>query len=47
MQAIPERIARKDEHNACALWEPRMTIERATHSAPTSSARKAFDDLFK
>lgn len=47
MQAIPERIAKKDERNACALWEPRKTVERATHSVATSSARQAFDDLFK
>jgi hypothetical protein len=47
MQAIPERIAKKDERNTCTLWEPRKTIERATHSVPTSSARQAFDDLFK
>jgi hypothetical protein len=47
MQPITERIARKDERNACTLWEPRKTIERATHSVPTSSARQAFDDLFK
>jgi hypothetical protein len=47
MQTIPERIAKKDERNTCTLWEPRKTIERATHSVPTSSARQAFDDLFK
>ena len=47
MQPIAERVARKHERNSCPLWEPRKTIERATHSAPTSSARKAFDDLFK
>lgn len=47
MQPVPERIAKKDERNSCALWEPRTTIERETHSAPTNSARKAFDDLFK
>jgi len=48
---IPLRIAPKDARNACDLFSPRVTIERDTHSqaqpqAP-SSARKAFDDLFK
>ena len=47
MQPVPERIAVKDAKNNCTLWEPRKTIERATHSAPTSAARRAFDDLFK
>lgn len=47
MQPVPERVVRKDERNACTLWEPRKTIERSTHSVPTSSARQAFDDLFK
>lgn len=47
MQAVPERIAPKDAQNACALWEPRKTIERHTHSVASSSARQAFDDLFK
>jgi hypothetical protein len=47
MQQISERIAKKDERNLCTSWEPRKTIERATHSVPTTSARQAFDDLFK
>ena len=50
-QTIPARIAPKDARNACDLFAPRVTVERETHSqaqpqAP-SSARKAFDDLFK
>jgi hypothetical protein len=50
-QSIPVRIAPKDVRNACELFSPRVTIERETRSqaqpqAP-SSARKAFDDLFK
>jgi hypothetical protein len=47
MQAVPERIAPKDAKNSCALWEPRTTIERETHSVAVGSARQAFDDLFK
>ena len=50
-QQIPLRISPKDARNTCELFAPRVTIERETHSqaqpqAP-SSARKAFDDLFK
>ncbi len=53
MQAILARVSPKDVRNSCDLFSPRVTIERETHSqaqpqtqAP-SSARKAFDDLFK
>ena len=52
-QTIPMRIAPKDVRNACELFAPRVTVERDTHSQPQpqsqapSSARKAFDDLFK
>lgn len=50
-QKIAVRIAPKDVRNTCELFSPRVTIERETRSeaqpqAP-SSARKAFDDLFK
>jgi hypothetical protein len=47
-QKIPARISPKDAPNACTLFSPRRTVERETGSnaAPTS-ARKAFDDLFK
>ena len=41
------RISPKDARNTCALFEPRTTVERETKSAAPSSARKAFDDLFK
>jgi hypothetical protein len=53
---LPMRIAPKDAKNVCAMFAPRMTIERQTSSptsssgeggTTTSSARKAFDDLFK
>jgi hypothetical protein len=53
---LPARVAPKDVRNDCTLFEPRTTVERQTStpgstsgssSGPTSSARKAFDDLFK
>jgi hypothetical protein len=52
-QTIPSRISPKDVRNSCLLFAPRVTIERETHSQEQpqtqgpSSARKAFDDLFK
>jgi DNA-directed RNA polymerase subunit RPC12/RpoP len=50
-QTIPARIAPKDVRNTCDLFTPRVTVERETRSQPQtqapSSARKAFDDLFK
>ena len=46
---ITERIARKDERNSCAVFEPRKTIERETTTATSSvkDPRSAFDKLFK
>jgi hypothetical protein len=50
---LPARVAPKDERNTCAFFTPRTTVERQTttpaskESAPTNSARRAFDDLFK
>jgi hypothetical protein len=48
---IPARVSPKDARNECPFFEPRTTVERETKSSssPTSvsSARKAFDDLFK
>jgi len=53
---LPARVAPKDERNTCTLFAPRTTIERQTgtpaasgggDSAGPSSARRAFDDLFK
>jgi hypothetical protein len=51
---LPARVAPKDERNACAFFSPRTTVERQTStsansssSAPTNSAKQAFDDLFK
>jgi hypothetical protein len=47
MQAIPERIAPKDARNSCTLFSPRTTIERQTGSTAPTTARSAFDSLFK
>jgi hypothetical protein len=50
--ALTARVSPKDVKNACALYAPRTTVERQT-SSPTSgsntttSAKQAFDDLFK
>jgi hypothetical protein len=48
MQRIPARVSPKDTKNACALFSPRLKVERETgSSAAPNSAKKAFDDLFK
>jgi hypothetical protein len=47
MQPITARVAPKDEKNTCTFFAPRTTIERQTSTARPSSARQAFDDLFK
>jgi hypothetical protein len=48
---IPARVSPKDARNECPEFEPRTTVERETKSASSpsspSSAKKAFDDLFK
>ena len=48
---IAARVSPKDARNECTHFEPRTTVERETKSAPQasgeSSAKKAFDDLFK
>jgi hypothetical protein len=51
---LTARVAPKDGRNSCALFSPRTTIERQTSTpaspsgdATPTSARKAFDDLFK
>jgi hypothetical protein len=50
-QALTARVSPKDEGNLCTLFAPRTTIERQTGTQPAtdggSSARQAFDDLFK
>jgi len=49
-QLIPERIARKDERNACTFYSMRVRVEKET-STPSAArpedARKAFENLFK
>ena len=52
---LAARVAPKDARNDCPLYAPRTTIERQTStpasaggsSSGTSSAKQAFDDLFK
>jgi hypothetical protein len=48
---VAARVSPKDARNECTYFEPRTTVERETKSssAPSSpsSAKKAFDDLFK
>jgi hypothetical protein len=44
---IRVRVSPKDARNTCTEFEPKTTVERETKSAAPTSARKAFDDLFK
>src|SRR5436309_6041258 len=44
---LEARVAPKDSRNACALFGPRTTVERQTSTPGPTSARQAFDDLFK
>ena len=50
-EAIPARVSPKDIRNACTFFAPRVSVERETGSTRaaggSSSAKKAFDDLFK
>ncbi len=46
-QALPARVAPKDERNLCTLFSPRTTVERQTGTPGPTGARQAFDDLFK
>ena len=49
-QSLTARISPKDTRNDCALFTPRVSVERETGSTPAAggtNARKAFDDLFK
>lgn len=46
-QALPARVAPKDELNTCGFFEARTTVERETTTkAAPNNARQAFDDLF-
>jgi len=47
IKPIPARISPKDARNSCPLFEPRTTVSRETKTTAPSSARQAFDDLFK
>jgi hypothetical protein len=52
VQPIKARISPKDARNTCTLFAARTTVERQTGSTPAASgggtsARQAFDDLFK
>jgi hypothetical protein len=44
---LTARVSPKDTRNACALFSPRTTVERQTGTPGPTSARQAFDDLFK
>ena len=44
---IRVRVSPKDAKNSCTEFEPKTTVERETKSVAPTSARKAFDDLFK
>ena len=46
-QPVPARVSPKDAPNTCTFYEPRTTVERETKTVAPTSARKAFDDLFK
>jgi hypothetical protein len=46
-QALTARVTPKDERNDCAFYAARTTVERQTGTAGPTSARQAFDDLFK
>jgi hypothetical protein len=50
MQAIPERIAKKDARNECTYYSISVRVEKQTSTgaaSPPNDARKAFDNLFK
>jgi hypothetical protein len=46
-QSIPARVAPKDAKNTCTFFAARTTVERQTSTSRPTSARQAFDDLFK
>jgi hypothetical protein len=50
MQAVTERIAKKDVRNECPLFSISVRVEKQTSTGSASTpndARKAFDNLFK
>ena len=46
-QPLTARVSPKDARNACTWFAPRTTVERQTGTVGPTSARQAFDDLFK
>jgi ribosomal protein S27E len=44
---VRARVSPKDARNTCADFDARTSVERETKSQAPTSARKAFDDLFK
>ena len=46
-QPLTTRVAPKDARNGCAFFTPRTTVERQTGTQGPTTARQAFDDLFK
>ncbi len=46
-QPVPARVSPKDAGNRCTLFTARTTVERQTGTPGPTSARQAFDDLFK
>src|SRR5204863_10020939 len=44
---LTARVSPKAVRNECALFAPRTTVERQTGTPGPTSARQAFDDLFK
>ena len=44
---LTARVSPKDARNSCQLFAPRTTVERQTTTQAPTSARQAFDDLFK
>jgi hypothetical protein len=50
MQAVPERIAKKDARNECTFYSISVRVEKQTSTgsaARPDDARRAFDNLFK
>src|ERR1700682_6009100 len=46
-QSIAARVVPKDAKNLCTLFTARTTVERQTGTPGPTTAREAFDDLFK
>ena len=46
-QPVTARVTPKDARNSCTFFTPRTTVERQTGTTGPTSARQAFDDLFK